>query len=347
MVVEFAEPLSARRGSHLRRQVANENHLSEGSEKLIVGASVKCDDFIWINMRLVKLKFILLPALFLSACCNAELIYADAPKEDQEIVYNYVRKILQPDTAISNNLHRADFRIAAPFREYFVEPGDVAAGRLLSATKSGAWQFLVFRGTNVIGIAYCMFDSKSGKPVPCVEFGTVAYPMEPVIMAEQLPQIKQQDYEVRLFGASFFRGLWLHAKSNDIFISADNGFGKLQAFRRYSEAQLIKILQPYEQTMMPINMESSRQFERNLSMYGEAMMNYEKVHGGKQSPISPVLLVLQENLSAVVQILSLQGISSEGQKLNYKIKVTYADKTHFVVSRVDILEKNQLVNFLK
>ncbi len=290
-------------------------------------------------MQFVKLKFILLPALFLSACCNAGLIYVDAPKEDQEIVYNYVRKILQPDTAFSNNLHTADFRIAAPFREYFVEPGDVAAGRLLSATKSGAWQFLVFRGTNVIGIAYCMFDPKSGKPVPCVEFGTIAYPMEPVITAEQLPQIKQQDYEVRLFGASFFHGLWLHAKSNDIFIPADDGFGKLQAFRPYSGVQLINILQPYERTMKPINMESNRQFERYISMYRDAMMNYEKVHGGKQGPVSPVLLELQEDLSPVCQILALQGISSEGHKLNYKIKVTYRDKTHLIVSRVDILEK--------
>jgi hypothetical protein len=286
----------------------------------------------------MKLKFLLLLAFFPSACCNAELIYVDAPKEDQEIVYNYVRKILQPDTAFSNNLHRADFKIAAPFREYFVEPGDVAAGRLLSATKSGAWQFLVFRGTNVIGIAYCMFDPKSGKPSASVEFSTIAYPMEPVIMAEQLPQIKQQDYEVRLFGASIFRGLWLHAKSNDIFIPANDGFGKLQALKPYSEAQLIKILQPDEQTMMPINMENNRQF-RNLSMYREAMMNYEKVHGNKRGLISPVFLETQEDFSAVVQILNVQGISSDGQKLSYKIKVTYKDKTHFVVSRVDILEK--------
>jgi hypothetical protein len=215
----------------------------------------------------MKFKFILLLAFFPSAYCNAKLIYVDAPKNDQKIVYNYVRKILQPDTAFSNNLHGADFKITAPFREYFVEPQDVAAGRLLSATKSGAWQFFLFRGTNVIGIAYCMFDPKSGKPSASVEFSTIAYPLEPVIMAEQLPQIKQQDYEVRLFGASFFRGLWLHAKTNDIFISADDGFGKLQTFRAYSEAELIKILQPYEQTMIPINRESSRQSEKNLSMY--------------------------------------------------------------------------------
>jgi len=293
-------------------------------------------------MRFLKLKFILLPALFLSACCNAGLIYVDPPKEDQEIVYNYVRKILQPDTAFSNNLHSADFRIAAPFQNYFVEPGDVAAGRLLSATKSGAWQFHVFRGTNVIGIAYCMFDPNSGKPRASVEFSTIAYPMEPVIMAEQLPQIKRQDYEVRIFGASFFRGLWLHAKTNDIFIPANDGFGKLQAFRPYSEAQLIKILQPYEQTMMPINMESRRQFERNISMYREAMMNYEEDHGGKRGTISPVLMELQENLSPFAQILNLQGISSEGQKLNYNIKVTFSDRTHIVVSRVDILEKTHL-----
>ena len=48
----------------------------------------------------------------------------------------------------------------------------------------------------------------------------------------------------------------------------------------------------------------------------------------------------QGDLSAVAQILNLQGISSEGQKLSYKIKVTYGDRTHLVVNQVDILEKN-------
>ena len=288
----------------------------------------------------MKLKFILLPALFLTGLCNAALIYVDSSPEEQQSVCNSVRTILQQNPAFSNDLHTEDLMIKAPCRKYFVEPRDVAAGRLLSAAKSGGWRFLLFHGTNAIGGTDCMSDPKSAKPLACVEFGTNNYPMETIIRAEQLPQIKRQDYEVRLFGASIFHGLWLHAKANDIFIPANSGFGKLQAFRPYSEAQLIKVLQPYERTMMPINMEISRQFERNVSMYREAMMNYEKVHGGKRGPISPVLMETQGDLSAVAQILNLQGISSEGQKLSYKIKVTYGDRTHLVVNQVDILEKN-------
>ncbi len=287
----------------------------------------------------MKFTFILLLALFLNACCNAELIYVDAPKKDQEIVYNYVRKILQPDTAFSNNLHRADFKIEAPFREYFVEPGDVAAGRLLSATKSGAWQFLVFRGTNVIGIAYCMFDPKSGKPRASVEFSTIAYPMEPVTMAEQLPQIKQQDYEVRLFGASIFRGLWLHAKSNDIFIPANDGFGKLQALRPYSEVQLIKILKPEEERNVAMCEKLNKQEQKRDTVYLKAMMDYEKAHGGKCGAITNFTASFQDAGSPGIWVGILNGKSSKGGILAYKVEVTCKDEPLSFVKRVKILER--------
>jgi hypothetical protein len=291
----------------------------------------------------MKLKLILLSVLFQIGVCNAALIYVHLSQEDQQVVYDSVWTFLQHDPVFSNNLHREDFSITA-YREYFVEPRDVAAGRLLSAVKPGGWRFFFSCGTNAIGGTVCKSDPKSGKPLACVEFGTNDYPLETINITEQLLQIKEQDYEVRLFSAGFFHGLWLHTKLNDFFIPADTGFGKLQAFRPYSEPQLVKVLQPYERTMMPINMESGRQFERNLSMYQEAMINYEEVHYGKRGPISPVFLEIQEDLSAVAQILNLQGTSSEGQKLSYKVKVTFSDRTHLVVSRVDVLERILPIN---
>jgi hypothetical protein len=50
-----------------------------------------------------------------------------------------------------------------------------------------------------------------------------------------------------------------------------------------------------------------------------------------------------EDLSAVVQTLNLHGVSREGRDLEYKIKVTYQDRTCLVMSRVEILEKLSVI----
>jgi hypothetical protein len=203
-----------------------------------------------MEAAMVNLRLILLLALSLRSLCNAALVYVTPSKEDQQAVCDSIWRFHQHDPPFSNNLRWDDLRVATACRKYFVEPQDAAAGRLLSATKSGGWRFVFFSRTNAIGGTDCSADPTSGKPMACGEFGTNDYPTETIAMAEQLPETRKQDYEVRLFAASFFCGLWLHAKSNDIFIPANACFGKLQAFKPYSEAQLIKILQPYERTMM-------------------------------------------------------------------------------------------------
>lgn len=275
---------------------------------------------------------------------RANLVYVGAPRQEQQVVYNDLRTTVEHHLASSKGLHGEAFRIGAAYRKYFVEPQDVAAGRLLASVKTGGWRFLLFCGTNAIGSTDCLCDSKSGKPLASGEFATNDYPVEAVSMAEKLPQTKERDYEVRLFAASFFHGLWLHSKSSDIFVPADNCYGKLEAFKPYSETQLIAVLQPYERTMIPVRMEASRQFERKLSMYEEAMVNYERSHGGERGRITPVMLEDLEDLSAIVQTFNLHGVSREGHELNYKVKVTYKDRNCLVMSRVEILEKLPVSN---
>ena len=65
-------------------------------------------------------------------------------------------------------------------------------------------------------------------------------------IAEQLPQMKTQDYEVlRLDIMSLpFVAVWLHAKSDDIIIPLVVSFGRWNAFQIYSESQMIKLLKP-------------------------------------------------------------------------------------------------------
>jgi hypothetical protein len=65
-------------------------------------------------------------------------------------------------------------------------------------------------------------------------------------MAEQLPQIKEQDYEVRRLDCAsiLFVAVWLHGKSDDIIIPLGATFGRWNALQPYSESQMIKLLKP-------------------------------------------------------------------------------------------------------
>src|SRR5258707_4186711 len=108
----------------------------------------------------MKFKFILFSVVFQISLCNAALTYVPLSQEEQQFVCNSVWTFLQSDPAFSNNSRREDFKIAAPFREYFVGSRDVTAGRLLSAAKPGGWRFLFLRGTNAIGGANCGSDLK-------------------------------------------------------------------------------------------------------------------------------------------------------------------------------------------
>jgi hypothetical protein len=284
----------------------------------------------------MKPHLLLILALCLSSVCRAALIYPESSRENQQAVLDCLGETLH---AIPNDFQTNGLWNVIAFRSYFVEPRAVAAGQLLSAVKCGGWRFVILRGSNLMGGTGCIADPTSGKPQPCDGFGTNSYPMAAVAAAERLPELKDQDYEVREFGASLFRGLWLHSKSNDVFIPADGAFGKLEASKPYSEADLIRLLKPYEQKMLPISEASGRQHERNVSMYGDAMMKYEEFQSGASFPISPCYMEIQEESSAITRIILLQGISTNGQKYNFRAKVTFTDRTHLAVSAVEIFER--------
>jgi hypothetical protein len=69
---------------------------------------------------------------------------------------------------------------------------------------------------------------------------------EALQIAEQLPQVKKQDYEPRLLDCSplLFVAVWLHGKSDDIIIPLPPTFGRWNAMQPYSESQMIKLLKP-------------------------------------------------------------------------------------------------------
>jgi len=71
-------------------------------------------------------------------------------------------------------------------------------------------------------------------------------PLDALRTAEQLPQVKKQDYELRILEASavYFRAVWLHGESDDIIIPLPETFRRWNAYQPYSESQMIMLLKP-------------------------------------------------------------------------------------------------------
>jgi hypothetical protein len=100
----------------------------------------------------------------------------------------------------------------------------LASGQLLSAAESGgSWMYLFTHGTNAVGAAGLIADEKTGKALRAnglyeTDFSNET--LEALRTAEQLPQVKKQDYEIRRLEipSIHFVAVWLHGKADDIII---------------------------------------------------------------------------------------------------------------------------------
>jgi hypothetical protein len=65
-------------------------------------------------------------------------------------------------------------------------------------------------------------------------------------IAEQLPQVKERDYEPRLLDISpiLFVAVWLHGEKDDIIIPLPPTWNRWNAYQSYSEKELIPLLKP-------------------------------------------------------------------------------------------------------
>jgi hypothetical protein len=195
----------------------------------------------------MKPKLILCLALVLSGNCYAAIIYPKAPDGGRQIVIENVGQILHAHPDTFGSLRMEDLTIAEPHREYYVTNlVNLTSGRLLSAATSRSWRYLLVRGTNnAVGAATLIDDGKNAW-----KFNDLQQPffpdaiLEAVRRAEQLPQIKKQDYELRYLSiaALNFVAVWLHAKSDDIIIPLPPTFGRFNDYQPYSESQIVKVL---------------------------------------------------------------------------------------------------------
>ena len=198
-----------------------------GDEKILVIGSYLCQ----------RIKFGNLP-------------YPKAPDGGRQMVYDNANEILQHDPRFLGGFRMEELTIAEHYRDYGVGTKDLASGKLLSATKSdGNWTYLFMHGTNAVGAAGLIADEKAGKALKANGLYQTDFSNETLAairMAEQLPQVKKQDYEIRRLDSPpiLFVAIWLHGKSDDIIIPVGATFGRWNALQPYSESQMIKLLKP-------------------------------------------------------------------------------------------------------
>ena len=195
-------------------------------------------------------KILLCPVLVLGCFCDAAIIYSKAPDGGRQIVSESLTQMLAEHSNGSvlgeRGLKLADVTIGEPFRTYYVGLTNLAAGKMLSAAESHSWQYLLLHESNAVGAV--SLHETGGKLEFSGLYGTdfSSETLGAMRMAEQLPQIKKQDYELRRLDIPtiLFAALWLHGKSDDIIIPLGLTFGRWGANQPYSESQMIKLLKP-------------------------------------------------------------------------------------------------------
>lgn len=303
-----------------------------------------------MNPKLLLCLAFAMSGVWFNINSSAAIIYPKEPDGGRQMVIQFasyfIGKNLPPFKGISTTNY---LTFAHPLLEYGA--ADLAKGQLLADATSGRdgwqmWNYIFMHGTNAVGVAYLEADEKTGKPLKCNSLGSSAF-CEEIEMAlqeaEQLPQVQKQDYEARLLDNPLvaFSAVWLHGQSNDIIIPLPPTYNRMNAYQPYSESQIIKILAPEARKDIvmwkKLNINPPRQ--PDYTIYSKAMVDYEKAHGRKCGSISFYRISGPfQKVTSRVEIFTLQGMSSECGKLNYRVKVSYEGLFNDV-KQVEILEK--------
>jgi hypothetical protein len=200
----------------------------------------------------MKPKLLFCLALVLSglpaANCAAAIIYPKEPDGGRQLVVENTSRLLENDPRFLGGFRVEELTVAEPFHCYTVGLTNLAAGKLLTAVgKSGSWQYLLLHGTNAVGAMQLMADEKEGNTLKfngLYQTDFSEQTLEALRIAEQLPQVKKQDYELRRLDipSILFVAVWLHAKSDDIMIPLPPTFGRWSAYQPCSEERMIKLL---------------------------------------------------------------------------------------------------------
>lgn len=209
----------------------------------------------WVKSLLImKLKLLLgiVPVLSGLVFCDdgqAAITFPESPTGGEAVIREAFKGLSKSISRYLGGYQIEELTIAAPYRDYSVGLTNLAAGQLLSATQAGTWRYPLMHGTNAVGAAELTTDPADGTALNFAGLDTSDFPretLEAMRKAEQLPQIREQDYELRRLDcpAVLFVGVWLHGKSDDIIIPLPPTSGRWNAYQPYSESEMIKLLKP-------------------------------------------------------------------------------------------------------
>jgi len=203
-------------------------------------------------MLAMKSKLLIGLALVLSGNCHAAIVYPKAPVGGQQIISNYVGAAAIDHFDVLHGLRMEDLTIARPFQIFDVGLTNLAKAQLLSAAEPRWWQYLLLHGTNAVGAGALREKDEKLRVVAYYETYSSSETLEALRMAEQLPQIKERDYELRRLEITslHFVAVWLRGKSDDIIIPLPPTFGRWNAYQPYSKSQMIKLLKPEAEKML-------------------------------------------------------------------------------------------------
>ena len=196
-----------------------------------------------------KLLLCLVLALSGGLNCPAAILYPKAPDGGQQVIREAFKGLSRSISRYLGGYQIEDLTIARPFRDYSVGLTNLAAGQLLPAARAGTWRYLLMHGTNAVGAAELMADPTNTTSLKFAGLDTTDFSretQEALRRAEHLPQIKEQDYELRRLDCPsiLFVAVWLHGKSDDIFFPLPPTWNRWNAYQPYSESEMIKLLQP-------------------------------------------------------------------------------------------------------
>jgi hypothetical protein len=201
----------------------------------------------------MKPKLILCLALILSGYCHAAINYPQALTNGRDVVIKFLGADWKPKNFLGFlGVSRVDdVTVCRPYQSYAVGLTNLAAGRLLADAKPsvGYWDYPLLCGSNFVGLASVKVDEETGAALKCVALYQAHYDegiVTALRIAEQLPQTKKQNYEVRALEMPwiFFRAVWLHGRSDDIILPLPDHWERWKAYQPCSESEIVKILQP-------------------------------------------------------------------------------------------------------
>ena len=181
---------------------------------------------------------------------NAGIVYPTAPDGGAQAVSHMLDSHFM-QLSFFKQFHLPpvkDLTIARPFAvSYSFDYTNLLCGRFLSEVKTCSWRFLLTDGTNSVGAMDLGYDNQKGawqQGIGGVFYKSYADFSTGLQVAEQLPEVKKEDYELRYlnFLQGEFFAIWLHGKSNDTIIPLPPAHGECQPYRPYSEQEIIRML---------------------------------------------------------------------------------------------------------